>query len=700
MDVFDLVAKISIDSSDYEAGLKDAGDKSKSFGSSLSSGLKTAAKVGAAALTAVTGASVAFGKSLLNNANELADYGDNIDKMSQKMGISAQAYQEWDAILQHSGTSIDSMSRGMQTLQKNAVNSADKFKKLGITEKQIASMSTEELFSATIKGLQEMGEGAERTALASELLGGSAKELGALLNTSAEDTEKMRQRVHELGGVMSDEAVKASAQFKDNLQDLQTAISGIKKGLTSDFLPAISDLMDGFTKLLAGEEGAEKMLDQGMDKLGQAIDKVIPRITNLLETLLPRVVTLGGEIIGKLAEQLPKIITAVARQIPGLIKTLVKAVGKAAPELIKAGADLIKELADGMGEGDDTLIDAIMEALDAIFNAIIDNLDTILDAGMKILDKLIDGLLENLPKIADAVFAIIQRLGEAIIEKLPDILEKGVQILEKLIQGIIDNLPKIIKAAFEVIKALAKALIDNLPQIIQAGIQLIVELAKGIFEALPDLIAQIPQIIIDIIGSLLSPEGIGKLLQAGWDILTNLLSGIFEHLGDVAGTVGDLIEAIMGAVIGAVGALLEIGGKIVGFILDGIKQAWDGLVNWVESGIEALLGDVNAARDEALAVQAEIQSMYEGKIAQNKRYADTYGSAYGYTGRESFAGSNSQADIQIRRQQQQNADSRRNEAISNASHYTQVNVNVGGNKVDTLTYQSEQRRAKQGGGYN
>lgn len=688
MDVFDLVAKISVDTSEYEKGLDNASKDSKSFGSKIAGGLGTAAKVGAAALTAVTGASVALGKSLLNNANEVAGYGDNIDKMSQKMGISAQAYQEWDAILQHSGSSIDSMSRGMQTLQKNAVNSTKKFKELGITEEQIAKMSTEELFSATIKGLQEMGEGAERTALASELLGGSAKELGALLNTSAEETEAMRQRVHELGGVMSDDAVKASAKFKDNLQDLQTAISGIKKGLTSEFLPAVSDLMEGFTKLLAGEEGAEAALDKGMDKLGEAIDKVVPKIGNLLETLLPRIITIGGQIVSKLAEQLPKVITAVAKQIPSLIKTLVIAIGKAAPELIKAGVGLITDIAEGMGNGDDSIIDAILEALNAIWDAISQNYDKLIDAGMKILEKLIDGILENLPKLAEMAFVMLERLGTAIIEKLPEILEKGKEILLKLVQGIRENLPKLVQAAVELIKKLAKTLIENLPEILQAGVQLILELAKGIFEALPDLLAQIPQIIIDLVSALLDPENIAKILDAGFQMIGSLFDGLFS--GDFGETAGKIIEALLGAVLAIPGIIMDIGAKIVGFILEGIKQAWNGVVNFVESGIEALMGDVNKARDEALAaLKVEQDAQYELTMKNRQKYYGTTDDNEVNKIRSDYKSSGmADSGVGLKTYAQ---------TVQTANHY--VSLYMGSEKVDTVVYNAQARTAMQNGGH-
>ena len=184
MDAFSLVAKISLDSSEYDSGLSSAGSKLSSFGTALKTGIGTAAKIGTAAIaavgTAVVGSSVAF----IKGAGDIAEYGDNIDKMSQKMGISAQGYQEWEAVMQHSGTSMESLKAGMKTLANAVENGNDAFGRLGITQEQIASMSNEELFNTTISALQNVENETERTYLAGQLLGRGATELGALLNTS------------------------------------------------------------------------------------------------------------------------------------------------------------------------------------------------------------------------------------------------------------------------------------------------------------------------------------------------------------------------------------------------------------------------------------------------------------------------------------------------------------------------------------
>ena len=365
MDVFDLVAKLTLDTGDYESGLGKAQSAASSFGTKL----KTALKAGATAITAVTTATVAMTGALVKGVGDIASYGDNIDKMSQKMGMSATAYQEWDAIMQHSGTSIESMQAGMKTLA-SAVETGNKaFERLGMSQEEIANMSQEDLFAATITALQNVEDETERTYLAGQLLGKGATELGALLNTSAEDTEAMRQRVHELGGVMSEEAVKSAAAYQDSLQDMQTAFQGLSRGLIVDFMPSIKTVMDGLTEIFSGnsDEGIE-MISKGIDNLVSELGEKLPEFLNigvgvinsLVKALiqnLPKLIQIGGELIGKLIAGLISYLPELIKQVPEIVKAVVTGLVNAWPEIKQAGVDLIK-----------TLLSGIMSKLDALKN--------------------------------------------------------------------------------------------------------------------------------------------------------------------------------------------------------------------------------------------------------------------------------------------------------------------------------------------
>ena len=193
MNVFELFAKISLDTTDYKEKLseaakkgEDAKTKLQGLGKAVGNAGKTFAKLGAGVGAASAGV-FAFANKVTQNA-------DNIDKMSQKLGISAEAYQEWDFILTHCGASVEGLQTSMKTLANAAANGSNSttaaFEKLGLSMDDVAGMSQEDLFSTVITRLQDMGESTERTAIAADLLGRSATELGPLFNTTSEDTEK------------------------------------------------------------------------------------------------------------------------------------------------------------------------------------------------------------------------------------------------------------------------------------------------------------------------------------------------------------------------------------------------------------------------------------------------------------------------------------------------------------------------------
>ena len=56
-------------------------------------------------------------EAAIEAVKETAEYGDQVDKASQKIGISATAYQEWSAVLEHSGTSVDILQTGMKSMR-------------------------------------------------------------------------------------------------------------------------------------------------------------------------------------------------------------------------------------------------------------------------------------------------------------------------------------------------------------------------------------------------------------------------------------------------------------------------------------------------------------------------------------------------------------------------------------------------------
>ena len=401
--LFDLQAIIRLDSDQFENGVKKAKKSGSSLATSLKSRLATASKVGAAAIGAVTAASGALYTGITAAAGSVATYGDNIDKMSQKMGMSAEAYQEWDAVMQHSGTSIESLQAGMKTLANAVENGNGAFKRLGISQEEIAKMSNEELFSATITALQNVDNETERTYLAGQLLGRGATELGALLNTSAEDTQAMKDRVHELGGVMSDEAVKAAARYQDSLQDMKTSFSGLKNNLIGDFLPGLSTVMDGIASLVTGENGAQSTISSGISQMLETMNAALPRFFDA-----------GKEVV-------EAIFQAVILNLP---------------QMVSGGIEILMSIVDGIVNNIDEIIDSTIEVIDAVIDGLTNNLPKLVEGGVKLTIALAVGLIKAIPRLVQNIPQIIAAIVKGLAAGTSQILEVGKNIVRGIWRGI------------------------------------------------------------------------------------------------------------------------------------------------------------------------------------------------------------------------------------------------------------------------
>lgn len=492
MNVFDLFATLSLDKSEYEANLDDAQKEAEGFGSKLKSSLSTAGKVAGGAIAAVGTASAALGKAFVDGMGDVAAYGDTIDKESQKLGISAEAYQEWDAILQHTGGSVDNLKPALKTLSKEIVNNSDAFKQLGISQDDLLNTSIEDVLSTTITKLQEMEPSVERTRLATQLLGRSSVELGALLNTSAEDTEAMRQRVHELGGVMSDEAVKSAAQYQDSLQDMQTALSGLQNNMMSEFLPAASQVMDGLAKVFGGDES-------GLDTIGKGIDDMITSITDSL----PKLMEVGGEIVESLSKSIISNLPKIAKTAGDIILTLASDLVKQLPNLIESGVQIIMELALAIGEALPDLIPTIVDVVLQITNALIDNVDLIVDGAIALVVGLAEGIINALPILIEKAPEIIFNLTVAIIKAAPKILTAAAELIIVLIRGIIQSGAKLAEVGKQIIDFVRGGFMDYIDNAKSWGSDMIQNFINGVLSKWNDLknaVSDVAQTVKDFLG--------------------------------------------------------------------------------------------------------------------------------------------------------------------------------------------------------
>lgn len=563
MNVFELFAKLALDTSEYDKSLDGAEKEAQGFGSKVKNGLGkatqavgTAAKVGAAAVAGVAAAAVGAGTAIYKATGEVAAYGDEIDKMSQKMGISAEAYQEWDAVMQHSGTSMESLKASMKTMASAAEKGNEAFEKLGISEEEVANLSQEDLFDRVISGLQNMEEGTERTYIASQLLGRGATELGALLNTSAEETQAMKDRVHELGGVMSDEAVKAAAAYQDTLQDLQTGFEGLKRNLLSEFLPGITTVMAGLTSLTTGD------YDLGAEQISEGVD-------GFIESAMDK--------IPKFAEVGFKIISAIAGSVT-----------ENAPKLLQMGADVIIMLIQGLNSELPTLLPIALNAVLEIISAIVSNAPIILENLLSLIQTIADFILnDGLPILVSALPDIIVGIVDFILSGSTMITDAVIQILYAIIELTPEIVTMLAGALPEIISGVIVALMKNAPLLSQAILKLTIASLLILPAVIYQILSHIPEIF----------SAIGEGFKEHWpEMKDNGMKALMESVN------GMMSDPVMSAIANA----------IAKFIVNGINKLKEAAVQFKDAGQFIMDGLIQGIQDKVSAVTNVISGVANG----------------------------------------------------------------------------------------
>lgn len=510
-----------------EPAAKEAGEKGgKTLGENIGKGLKATGAIIAASLTAATAAVVGTGKAFLNAAGDVSEYGNNIDKMSQKLGISAQSYQEWDFILEHSGASIDGLKTSMLKLTKAAESNDDAFKALGISQEDLAKMSPEQTFDATIKALQGVEDEAQRTVLANKLLGKGAVELAPLLNMSAEETEAMRQQVHDLGGVMSDEAVKAAATYQDELQNMQTALTGVKNNMMSQFLPGISAVMNGLSSVFSGNES-------GVAQISAGLQSVVQNITALAPTFFSLASTVVNSLLQGFAPMVPELVSSLFGFIQTGLLTL---------------ATLMPQLTPVISEGVRGIASALMTCLPVL-------IDGLLTMTTELVTWLSTG--DNVKTFVDGILQLVSTIAGGLADALPILIPAIVNIIGQIAASLTDpkNIKMIVTAALQIVGAVVVALVKALPEI--GGV--IVKLSANVVGLLKDLGTTIMSRVGPWFSSVLTNFG-------------TFVSNIFKKLGELPGkafsAAKDLIQGLINGITQAgkraVESVKALGGKIVG----------------------------------------------------------------------------------------------------------------------------------------
>lgn len=225
MAIFSLLAKLGLDGTAFESGLKRSQSVAKGVGREISTTLGSIFTVDKLS---------EYGMKAIETAGRLQD-------LSTQLGVSAEFLQQMKFAAEMGGSSLDDVSSSLEkiTIARQKALSGDAgivkaFEQLGVSASDLRSAKLEDIFMT-------IGRAFEGDANPQKLIGPlreiAGKSAGALIPAMAEGLSSAADQAARLGLIMSDSVVSTLDEANDR-------VDVMKKTLESGMGSAIANLME------------------------------------------------------------------------------------------------------------------------------------------------------------------------------------------------------------------------------------------------------------------------------------------------------------------------------------------------------------------------------------------------------------------------------------------------------------------------
>lgn len=593
-DLFDLVAKLTLDSSEYSSGLDSALGKAKSIGGTI-------AKVGTAAVGAAAAGIVAFGKSAVEAA---ANYETSFAQLQTIMDSTAVSTDEMSAGLMEMSSRMGVSASELAETTYNAISATgDTAGALSIVEN--ATKLATAGFTDTASSLSVLTTAMNSYKMSAEETAGISDSLIAVQNLGV-------TTVAELSSSMG-KAIASASAYSVDLYNLESAyVSMTKSGInTAESTTYISSMMK--------ELGSEST----------TVAKVLKSKTGKSFAQLMQ----GGKSLGDVLGVLNEAVDGDATALMNLWGSA--EAGKASNAILSQGLEqfndnlvAIRDSA-GMTEKAYEKMTNTLQHKTGVLKTNFENLKIAVGSGMiPGVGEFIDLITNSVGGITEAVKEgdwdkALETVGDTISEglsmavsKTPKVVEGALALLENLGKGLVDNADQIFSAAGEIVDLFVGYLTDeqNIKGLTDGAVSLVTKFATFVGQNASKILPAAASVVTQLATELTSGENLQKLFKSGGDLIDGVVDGVLGAVDKIADQAPVILDNLAQ---GLIDNLPSFAGKIAGNLVKIIKGALfsdgaNGLLDWVNIFAQLGTGNVGGA---ALLLAQRFQ--FSGKEAGN-----------------------------------------------------------------------------------
>lgn len=591
MDVFDLAAKITLDSGEYESALSKAASSTDSLASKMGSAFKNLAVVGTAALGSISAALGAISKAAVT---EFADFEQLTGGIDTLFKASSQALQtQADNAFKTAGMSANQYMETatsfagalLQSLGQDTAAAAA-YADTAITDMSDNANKMGTAMDSIIATYQSLSRG--NYAMLDNLklgYGGTKTELERLL----EDADALSESFN----LMRDENGKVAYSFADIVDAIH--IVQTEMGITGTTAQEAASTISGSVASMkaAGANWLVGLADEGADLSGLT-DNLIASVETVIGNVMP--------VLGRIKDSLATVFVDVVQEFIGIDLSPVldkfNQLGTAAGEI---GSSIASAFRDGGFSGAmqeisglaGQAVDAIVAKFEEISGIDLSGFfDAISGIGSKIGEVFssidFSGIADTISGVIDTIKSAVESIDfSGIRDGIGGIIDTVKGIIESIdftaisegVMSTMEGLAGLGEAVLGALAALGEYFMTLWNTILQPIVQFIaVELIENIDTAFQSL-----KIVFDtVVGALTEAfEAIKNSAKAA----TALLKGDFEGAataimaawGDVLGFFGEIVSGIRGMFENLVSSMADFG-----------KRMWEGLKSGLSSAVEGV----------------------------------------------------------------------------------------------------------------
>lgn len=636
MNLFELFATISLDSSGYEKGLDEAEGYANKSGSKIGDALKTAAKVATAAIGASASAVVGFTKSAISvgqefdsNMSQIAatlgltmdDIKNNVDgagdtftalrdkakEMGAETNFSASEAAQGLNILAMSGFSADkSMDMLADVLHLAAAGSMDMASAAGYISGALKGFNDESKDSAYYANLMAKGATLANTSV-SQL--GEAMSSGAAgaaaYSQSAESMTVALLRLAEQGEVGSAAGTSLAAAMKNIYTPTDQAkqaldklgVAAYKNGKALDFNDIVNQLNEKLSTMTEEQANAYKQTIFGIQGLN-AFNKMTVTATGTQKKWADALAA-ASDGAGEAAKQYDTMTDNLQGDIDIWNSAMdgfkIEVSDKVMPTIrnfVKFGSQSMSSLTEAFKGGE---IKGAAKELGNILSEglgmIVEELPKVVEIGAELLSSLTAGIVEKLPVLAETALQIIQMLGRSFVENLPVFMETLMSVIEEIAWTLSnpDTLASLLNTVMIILQTLATSLMENLPALMDAIMMVIMNIVTFVQENLPLFVDMAAQIIMSLANGLI--EALPTLLNQIPVIINSLTNAILAMLPKIIDTGITLLTSLVSALPQIINTIVKAVPQIVKSVTDAFTTLVPALI---DAGIKLFVALVEA----------------------------------------------------------------------------------------------------------